>query len=245
MLTAIIGGSGLSGRDDLENTHRETVTTPFGEPSGPLLFGRLADRDVVFLGRHGPGHTIPPHRVNYRANLHALQQAGARQILAVNAVGAISRRLAVADLVIPDQLIDYTYGRAHTFHDAVGQPVTHVDFSEPFSRALRDRLLEAAQDHAIPVHAGGTYAATQGPRFETAAEIERLARDGASIVGMTGMPEAGLARELDLAYAMIAVVANPAAGRASEPLSQDEVMRNLVAGIDSAWQLLLRVLPRL
>jgi 5'-deoxy-5'-methylthioadenosine phosphorylase len=245
MLTAIIGGSGLSRHADLENARSETVSTPYGEPSGPLLFGRLEGRDVVFLGRHGVGHTIPPHRVNYRANIHALHQAGAGQVLAVNAVGAISQQLAVADLVIPHQLIDYTYGRAQTFFDDIGQPVTHVDFSEPFSRELRDAILATAKQHAIAVHGSGTYAATQGPRFETAAEIERLARDGATIVGMTGMPEAALAREMELRYAMVAVIANPAAGRAAEPLSQDEVMRNLVAGIDSAWQLLLRVLPAL
>jgi len=238
MLTAIIGGSGLTELKDIEFTRKEVARTPYGEPSGPLCFASINGHELVFMPRHGPGHTIPPHRVNYRANLYALWQAGTTHVIAVNAVGAIPAELEPVDLVVPDQIIDYTYGRAHTYFGEGDKPVVHVDFTHPFCEALRRTLLEAADGNGIDVVPQGTYAAMQGPRFETIAEINRLERDGATIVGMTGMPEAVLARELELCYAMIAVVANPAAGRAAGEISVDEIMHNLETGTRRARELI-------
>jgi 5'-methylthioinosine phosphorylase len=212
-MLAIIGGSGLSQLANLEVTRRWVARTPYGEPSGPLTFGRLCGIDVVFLARHGYGHTIAPHEVNYRANLRALKDVGATEIVSVASVGGIRADLPPGSLVVPDQIIDYTWGRRSTFFDGPGTAVHHVDFTEPYSSRLRSRILKAAAACGEKVANGGVYAATQGPRLETAAEINRLERDGATIVGMTGMPEAVLARELDLDYAAITVVANFAAGR--------------------------------
>jgi 5'-methylthioadenosine phosphorylase len=212
-MLAIIGGSGLTQLASLDLTHRKAIRTPYGEPSGALTFGRLRGREVVFLARHGYGHTIPPHEVNYRANIWALREGGATEIVSVASVGGIRADLGPGTLVIPHQVIDYTWGRRATFFEGGDVPVTHVDFTHPYSEAVRQKLLTAARACGEPVLDGAVYAATQGPRLETAAEIDRLARDGAEVVGMTGMPEASLAREIDLAYAAIAVVVNHAAGR--------------------------------
>ena len=213
-MLAIIGGSGLTQLASLEVARREVVRTPYGEPSGTLTFGRIGKQEVVFLPRHGHGHTIPPHRVNYRANLWALvKAAGAEGIVSVASVGGIRSDLGPGALAVPHQIIDYTWGRPHTFSDGGEAPVVHVDFTEPYDRTLRERLLCAADAVGIPVTGAAVYAATQGPRLESAAEINRLERDGADLVGMTGMPEAGLARELETPYAAICAVANWAAGR--------------------------------
>jgi 5'-methylthioinosine phosphorylase len=212
-MLAIIGGSGLSQLANLEVTRRWVARTPYGEPSGPLTFGRLCGIEVVFLARHGYGHTVAPHDVNYRANLRALKDVGVKEVVSVASVGGIRADLPPGSLVVPDQIIDYTWGRRSTFFDGPGTAVHHVDFTEPYSSRLRARILRAAAACGEKVTDGGVYAATQGPRLETAAEINRLERDGATIVGMTGMPEAVLARELDLDYAAITVVANFAAGR--------------------------------
>jgi 5'-methylthioadenosine phosphorylase len=212
-LLAIIGGSGLSKLGIMEVTQRKVSRTPYGEPSGPLTFGRIRGRDVVFLARHGYGHTIPPHEVNYRANLWALKDAGADTVVSVASVGAIRSDCFPGQLLLPHQLIDYTWGRPSTYFEGAGIPVNHIDFTEPYSVELRQALLKAAEACGEKITDGGVYAATQGPRLETAAEITRLERDGADLVGMTGMPEASLAREISLEYATIAVVANFAAGR--------------------------------
>jgi 5'-deoxy-5'-methylthioadenosine phosphorylase len=245
MLTAIIGGSGLSRLDGLTITHREVTRTKYGEASGALTFGKMCGKTVVFLNRHGPGHTIPPHRVNYRANIIALKQVGVKQIIAVNAVGGIAGNLKPVGLVIPDQIIDYTYSRKHTYFGSEHGPVKHVDFTHPYTESLRKIILDVANSNEIPVTASGTYAATQGPRFETAAEIDRMERDGASIVGMTGMPESILAREQDLDYAMIAVVSNLAAGRSASEISVEEILAKLQQGMDNTRALLELVIPRL
>jgi 5'-deoxy-5'-methylthioadenosine phosphorylase len=214
-MLAIIGGSGLTQLANLEVTHRQVVRTPYGEASGALTFGRLKGREVVFLARHGYGHTIPPHKVNYRANIWALHAQQAKHVVAVASVGGIRADLGPGSLAVPAQIIDYTHGREFTFFGATDRGVTHIDFTEPYHEPLRLRLLDAAKLAGEKIVAGGTYAATQGPRLETAAEIDRLERDGADMVGMTGMPEAALAREIGLPYAAIAVVVNHAAGRGS------------------------------
>jgi len=212
-MLAIIGGSGLTQLANLEVSRREVVRTPFGEPSGALTFGSIAGCDVVFLARHGYGHTIPPHQVNYRANIWALHAQGVSNVIAVAAVGGIRGDLAPGALVVPDQIIDYTHGRAGTFFSGGDSGVHHIDFTLPYCQRLRAACLAAAREAGETLLDGGVYAATQGPRLETAAEIDRLERDGADMVGMTGMPEAALAREIGLCYATLAVVANRAAGR--------------------------------
>ena len=213
-MLAVIGGSGLSQLANLDVSHREVLRTPYGEPSGAVTFGKICGHPVAFLARHGYGHTIPPHAVNYRANIWALWKRGAAGIVSVASVGSIRSDLKPGDVVIPHQIIDYTWGRKSTFHDGQDGKVTHIDFTDPYDEALREQLIEAAAASGIVVSPSAVYAATQGPRLETAAEINRLERDGVDIVGMTGMPEAALARELGVPYAAISVVANYAAGRA-------------------------------
>lgn len=212
---AIIGGSGLAKLSALTDTRRQVMRTPFGEPSGALTFGRFAGRDVVFLARHGYGHTIAPHEINYRANVWALKELQVEGIIAVATVGGVREAYGPGSLVVPDQIIDYTHGRQSTFFGGGGGAVVHVDFTRPYTDRLRRMLLAASSRCAEPVFDGGVYACTQGPRLETAAEIERIARDGGDLVGMTGMPEAVLAREAELDYAALCVVVNHAAGRGS------------------------------
>ena len=211
---AIIGGTGLTSLNNLEIVHRQVVRTPYGDPSGPLTLGRIAGRDIAFLARHGYGHTYAPHRINYRANLWALHKIGASGVVSVASVGSIRADLKLGDIVIPHQLIDYTWGRKSTYHEGCGVAVRHVDFTDPYDPALRQQLIEAAARAGMTVSDAAVYAVTQGPRLETAAEIDRFERDGADLVGMTAMPEAVLARELGLPYAAINLVANYAAGRA-------------------------------
>lgn len=212
-MLGIIGGSGLNRIADFEAPRRVTMTTPYGEPSAALTVGRLHGAEVVFLARHGDGHTIAPHRINYRANIWALHAQGVREVIAVATVGGILDELDPGTLLAPDQIIDYTHGREATFFDGVTQPLQHIDFTQPFHGALRSRLLQAGAASGEALHDGGVYGATQGPRLETAAEIDRMARDGADVVGMTAMPEAVLAREMGIDYAMLCVVVNAAAGR--------------------------------
>ncbi len=212
-MLAIIGGSGLTQLSNLDVTRRLAVRTPYGEPSGALTFGRIAGADVVFLARHGYGHTIPPHEVNYRANIWALGEQSVDGVISVASVGGIRADMRPGAIAVPHQILDYTWGRKNTFFEGGGQPVTHIDFTEPYSAELRRRILDAARACGEAVSEDGIYAASQGPRLETAAEIDRLERDGADVVGMTGMPEAALAREAGLEYATIAVIANFAAGR--------------------------------
>ena len=212
-MLGIIGGTGLTQLTNLEITHRQVARTPYGEPSGALTFGRICGQDVIFLARHGYGHTIPPHEVNYRANLWALKNHGVDRIVSVATVGGIHAELIPGTLVIPDQIIDYTHGRESTFFIEADKPVIHLDFTFPYCQLMRTSLLSAAQAAGISLRDGGVYGAVQGPRLETAAEINRIERDGADMVGMTGMPEAYLARELELNYAAVGVVVNYAAGR--------------------------------
>ncbi len=213
MQLAIIGGTGLSELEGLEILRHQVISTPFGEPSGPLTIGRLAGCDVVFLPRHGYNHRIPPHAINYLANMWALRELGVKHILAVSSVGGITEQMQPGTLCVPDQIIDYTWGRPSTFFESDLESVTHVDFSYPYHQPLREGLLRAGMALEIPLIDGGTYGATQGPRFETAAEIRRFEQDGCDVVGMTGMPEAVLARECDMRYASLNVVGNRAAGK--------------------------------
>ena len=230
---------------NLEVLRQQEIETPYGSPSGPLTFARLAGRELVFLARHGYQHTIPPHKVNYRANLWALKQVGVERIIAVAAVGGITEQMGPAQVAIPDQIIDYTYGREHTFFEGGDSGVEHVDFSYPYSESLRSKLLAAAEGQPFSIIAQGTYGATQGPRLETAAEIARMKRDGCDLVGMTGMPEAVLAHELGLEYACCAVVANWAAGCTEGIITMEEIEETLKLGMQRVCSLLEAATPDL
>ena len=242
-MLAIIGGSGLTKLANLEVRRRKVARTPYGDPSGALTFGHIGAHDVVFLARHGYGHTIAPHEVNYRANLWALKEAGAGEVVSVASVGGIRKDVWPGMIVLPHQIVDYTWGRAATFYEGPGAPVNHIDFTQPYSREVRARLLAAAAGCGERVSDGGVYAATQGPRLETAAEIDRLERDGADIVGMTGMPEAALAREIGLEYAAIAVVANYAAGRGDS--AQAVALDRIEAVLEEAMGRVRRIIDKL
>jgi 5'-methylthioinosine phosphorylase len=242
-MLGIIGGSGLTQLSSLEITRREVVRTPYGEPSGALTFGALDGHEVVFIARHGYGHTIPPHAVNYRANVWAMHAQGVSGLASVASVGGIRTDLKPGVLAVPHQIIDYTYGREHTFFDGPEQPVTHIDFTQPYCQSLREELLQAAARDKISIVDGGVYGATQGPRLETAAEVNRLERDGADMVGMTGMPEAALAREMGLCYASVTVVANWAAGRgdSTEAINLDAIRTSLEGAMVKVRALLARL----
>ena len=235
---AIIGGTGLAQLPGLNIIRRELVETPFGTPSSPLIHGELEGREIVFLPRHGEDHTLPPHRVNYRANIHALQQVGIENIVAIVAVGGIGDDMLPGEIAIPDQIIDYTWGRKQTFFEDVSDPVIHIDFTHPYCEALRKSLLAAASQCGVRVGNGGVYGATQGPRLETAAEILRMQRDGCTLVGMTGMPEAALARELELCYASCALVVNRAAGLGVGEITMDDIRVTLVDGMEDILRIL-------
>lgn len=239
-MLAVIGGSGLySLGEDFHLQEQAPRNTPFGDTSADILQGRWHDIPLVFLARHGPGHRVPPHRVNYRANIWALKQLGVAKIIAVNAVGGITSDMPPQTLALPDQIIDYSSGREHTFFDGGDAPVTHVDFSWPYSAELRGILMEAGLQAGQPLAASGTYGSTNGPRLESAAEIARMRNDGCNLVGMTGMPETALARELEIDYACLALVVNWAAGVEDGQISMQEILRNMEQGVRQVKTLLL------
>jgi 5'-deoxy-5'-methylthioadenosine phosphorylase len=230
----------------LEIARREVVHTPYGEPSAPVTYGLLAGKEVVFLPRHGAGHTIPPHQINYRANLWALKHIGVKKVIAMGAVGGITPAMKPRCIAVPDQVVDYTWGRGHTFFENDLTQVTHVDFSEPYCRELRLELIAASKNAAVEVVPEGTYGATQGPRLETAMEITRMERDGCDLVGMTGMPETALARELGLCYACCAMVANWAAGKGEGgAITMEEIEANLNGAMEKARTLLATLVESL
>jgi 5'-deoxy-5'-methylthioadenosine phosphorylase len=243
-MLAIIGGSGLDTLPDLRDARATPLDTPFGR-SATLWRGRFAGADVLFLPRHDAGHRLPPHRINYRANIRALADAGARDVIAVATVGGIVGH-PPGSLAVPRQVVDYTSGRDATFFDGDGNAVTHVDFTEPYAPRLRAALIAAGRDASVALVDGGVYAAVNGPRLETAAEIDRLERDGATMVGMTGMPEAALAREAGLAYAALTLSVNHAAGRGDSAagISHDALMQVLATGMRDVCAILAALAQR-
>lgn len=244
---AVIGGTGLYQLAELQDGEAHQPVTRYGAPSGPVHVGLLDGRRVAFLARHGEGHSLPPHQINYRANLAALHALGARRVLALNTVGGITERFGPRVLACPDQLVDYTWGRVSTICEEPGTEVIHVDFGEPYTRALRRQVVEAAAGAGVELVDGGCYGATQGPRLETRAEISRMRRDGCDLVGMTGMPEAGLAREMGLDYACLAIVANWAAGAGPDPdevITLQDVLDNVAAASSGLPRLLSALLAR-
>lgn len=243
-LTAVIGGSGCYELPFMDAPESLAISTPFGEASG-IVKGQFAGGELVFIPRHGASHHIPPHKINYRANIWALRELNVSAILALNAVGGIAAECAPASIVVPDQIIDYTYGREHTFADVLNDDINHVDFSYPFDEALRGRILSCLAKTDIRWVGEGVYACMQGPRLETAAEVKKLARDGCTIVGMTAMPEAALARELGIVYASLCTVVNWAAGVQSEPISMTEIQAVLTHSNNQLLMLLQALLPSL
>lgn len=238
MTLAIIGGTGLTQIKGLTITGQQNLDTPYGSPSADYVFGEMNGKHLVFLARHGNPHRIPPHKINYRANVWGLKQLGVTDIIAVAAVGGIGALMAPAHIAVPDQIIDYSYGREQTFFADNLEHVTHIDFTEPYSPPLRRRIIQAAHNAGVAITETGTYGCTQGPRLETVAEIKRMAQDGCDLVGMTGMPEAALARELELNYANISVVANWGAGIVEGEITMAEIEKNLAVGMGKAIELL-------
>lgn len=236
----VIGGTGLSDLEGLQGHTRKDVSTPFGPPSAPVVCGETDEHEVFFIARHGSDHTIPPHKVNYRANIWSFRHLEVTRIVAINSVGGISPALSAGCLVVPDQIVDYTWGRHHTYFETSSDPVVHADFTVPYSEQVRRSLLDAGRVAGLDVHDGGTYGVTQGPRLETSAEIDRMDRDGCDMVGMTGMPETSLARELDLEYACCAVVINRAAGRGEG--IHGEIEKYLADGMRQVRRLLAALL---
>jgi 5'-methylthioinosine phosphorylase len=235
---AIIGGTGLSTLEGLSIHERRSIHTPFGSASNEVIIGELAGKEVLFLPRHGSDHRIPPHKINYRANMWALHSLGVKNIIAVAAVGGIRSDLAPGVIAIPDQIIDYTYGREHSVFSEDFVADNHIDFSYPYTEDLRQRLLATGYLTGQHIVDGGTYGATQGPRLETAAEIKRLAQDGCAMVGMTGMPEAALARELNMNYACCALMVNWAAGLSDNLITMADIERTLDDGMVQVKRLL-------
>tara|TARA_R110002111_G_scaffold75132_3_gene119299 strand:+ start:21 stop:803 length:783 start_codon:yes stop_codon:yes gene_type:complete len=234
----IIGGTGLATLKGLEITGTQTMQTPWGAPSSELTQGLLDGQPVVFLARHGNPHRIPPHEVNYRANLMALYDAGVRTVIGVNAVGGIHPDMGPACVVIPEQIIDYTWGRAGTFFEGDLEKVTHIDFTWPYDQNARDILMQAATTHDVAFAGFGVYGATQGPRLETAAEIRRMERDGCDLVGMTGMPEAALAAELGMRYVCLGLVVNRAAGKSDHVITMEEIEAAIEQGMSGVRRIL-------
>jgi len=244
---AVIGGTGVYALGELADVESHQPVTAYGALSGPVRVGTYAGRRVAFLARHGEGHSLPPHRINYRANLAALQTLGATRVLALNTVGGITAQCGPRVLACPDQLIDYTWGRVSTLCEEAGTEVLHVDFGDPYTPELRAMVIAAAKRAGVPLVETGCYGATQGPRLETKAEIARMRRDGCDLVGMTGMPEAGLAREFGLDYACLAIVANWAAGAGpdvDEVITLQDVLDNVAAAMDGVPRVLHALLAR-
>ncbi len=245
-LYAFIGGSGLYQLDEgFQIESEERHDTPFGSISAALELGYWKDYRVAFLPRHGRAHRLPPHRINYRANLWALKNIGVTHIIAVNTVGGIHSDYVPGVLCLPDQIIDYTSNRKHSFFDSDEDDLLHVDFTWPYTRTLGLAIIKAAKNTGINLLPGGTYGCTNGPRLETAAEIRRLKADGCDMVGMTGMPEAALARELNLEYSSIALVVNRCAGLDDSEINLDQIKEILALGIGNIRPLLLATLKEL
>ena len=236
MKLAIIGGSLLGELQDLTGVTEERIKTPFGQSSDTFVSGTIDDVEVVYFNRHGYSHHLAPHQINYRANMFVLKTLEVTDVIAVTAVGGITEKMSPMTWVVPDQIIDYSYGRMQTYNDGNDNEVKHIDFSYPFEQSLRQKLQKAVEMEAIDCITQATYGVTQGPRLETVAEIKRMHNDGCDIVGMTAMPEAALARELDMNYATLSLVVNWAAGKGgaealeSEIISMDEINQRIAEG---------------
>ncbi len=241
-MIGIIGGTGLSEPSFLAQAATRQVLTPFAEAEVQIFTGRMHGVELAFLPRHGKGHKLPPHRINYRANLWALHHIGVRTVIGVNAVGGIHAEMGPGRIAVPEQIIDYSWGREHTFFADGLDTVTHIDFTSPYDENLRQLLIASAGAQDVWPH--GVYACTQGPRLETAAEVARLRRDGCDMIGMTGMPEAALARELGLSYACLAVSVNWAAGLTQDIITMESIGAVLQSGMGAVLGIIERAAAR-
>jgi 5'-methylthioadenosine phosphorylase len=246
-MIGVIGGSGLLGIEEWGSSREEVIKTPYGDPSHAIKISELDGSDVAFIARHGSPHHIPPHLINYRANLWALEYLGVKTIISVATVGSIAPEIEPGDLVFPNQIIDYTSAREHTFFDGINKPLNHIDFTYPYDESCRSHLISTSKKLQIKFIDNGCYASVNGPRLETAAEINRYENDGATIVGMTGMPEASLARELDISYVAICPVANHAAGRglSKDGLNLETINKNAKKMMTSVNALLKEVIKKI
>lgn len=240
---AVIGGSGLYDMPSVVDRREVTVVTPFGDPSGPILLGRLGGVACAFLPRHGKGHVLLPSEIPARANIWALKSLGVERVVAVTAVGSLKEELAPRHFVFPDQLVDETKGRPSTFFG--GGLVAHVAFDKPFCAAQADLLHASCRDLGVVARRGGTYCCMEGPAFSTRAESEYHRRQGYDVIGMTASPEAKLAREAELCYAVVALVTDYDCWKEGEEVSSELVVQNLTANVTNAQRLLERALPRL
>lgn len=236
----IIAGSGFYDIEGVKVLEERTIATPYGQSSDVYRICELSGKMFIFIARHGSPHRIPPHKVNYRANIWGLRELGVERILSVNAVGGINRLMHPGDIVIADQVIDMTHGRESTFYDAA--EVVHIDFTMPYCPDLREALFEAGRRNNIPLKESATYLSSNGPRLESKAEIRFYSQIGGDIIGMTGMPEASLARELEICFAKVCVVTNYAAGISEDKLTVTEVIDTMKASTRKVKTLLMETL---
>jgi 5'-methylthioadenosine phosphorylase len=243
MAIGLIGGSGLYEIEGLEITKEVSISTPYGDPSSVYKIGTICDKEIVFLPRHGIPHSIPPHKINYRANIWGFKSLGVDRILSVSAVGGINKDMPPGSIVLLDQIIDMTIGaRISTFHDE--DKVVHIDFTTPYCPEMRDLIIKASHNIGVPINKAGTYICTNGPRLETAKEIKFFSMIGADVVGMTAMPEASLARELEICISGISVVTNYAAGISERKLTTTEVVETMKNSIDRIKSLIKEVISQ-
>lgn len=228
---AIIGGTGLTALEGIKVNETKELKTPYGNPSHALIHSVFGEKEIIFLPRHGDPHRIPPHKINYRANIYALKKSGVQSIIAVNAVGGVTSEMYPCRPIVPNQIIDYTYLRKHTYFETDLKQVTHIDFTHPYCEKLRHHIIQAANNAKIDIQKHGTYGIAQGPRLETIAEVKRMEKDGCDIVGMTGMPEASLARELEIDYVCLSLVVNWGAGKSEEKITMKIIENNLKTGM--------------
>lgn len=240
---ALIGGTGVYDPDMLRDIRDETVATAYGMVD--ISLGTFQGVDVVFMQRHGRGHTVPPHKINYRANIMALKALGVTKVLATSAVGSLNKSMEPGHLVLLNQFIDFTKNRPFTFFDGEGGQVVHTDFTEPYCGKMRSTIEETSAELELPLHPNGCYVCVEGPRYETPAEISAYSRLGGDVVGMTNVPEVVLAREAGLCYAVIAMVTNFAAGISTTPLAHSEVLEVMEANSKRIRSLVMAVLARL
>lgn len=241
---AVIGGSGVYSLDFIDNPQKQEVDTPYGKPP-EVITGELEDKKVVFMPRHGEGHGTPPHKINFRANLWALNELGVERVLATTAVGSLKPDFKPGEFVLLDQFLDFTKNRPLTFYEGGEEGVVHVDMTEPYCPELRGVLQETAEDLGISIHSSGTYACTEGPRYETAAEIQMLKQLNADVVGMTNVPESVLAKELEMCYSTISIITNFAAGISDEKLTHEEVSEVMSKNIERVKELIFTAVPRI
>lgn len=251
MKLAIIGGSLLKEINSLNKVNEERIKTPFGLPSDNIITGKINDTEIVYFNRHGISHHIAPHQINYKANMFALKILDVTHIISIAAVGGITEKMSPMKWVVPDQIIDYTHGRMHTYNDSNDKQVEHIDFSYPFDQALSFHITKAIEAESLEFESRATYGVTQGPRLETAAEIKRMERDGCDIVGMTAMPEAAFARELEMKYSTLSLVVNWAAGKfgkdeeSAKIISMEEIGKLISEGNNKTEKIIHSILPLL